>query len=82
MGSQRLGQDLVTTQQSKQSIQWTLFTVNSIFLSSSVRAQSCLTVCDPTDCGGPGLSVPWALKGKNTGVGIFPTQGWNPTRIH
>lgn len=44
MGSQRVGQDLETTQQSKQSIQWTLFTINFMFLNSNVRAQSCLTV--------------------------------------
>ena len=41
------------------------------------RAQSCLTLCDPTDC-------PWNPLGQNTGAGslsllqgIFPTQESN-----
>ena len=47
--------------------------------------QSCLTLCDPTDCGPPGSSVHGDSTGKHTGVGchfllqgIFPTQGLNP----
>ena len=43
--------------------------------------QSCLTLCNPTDCSPPVL-CPWDFPGKNTGVGchsllqgIFPTQG-------
>ena len=42
-----------------------------------MRAQSCLTLCDPMDCSLPGSSVP----GRNAGVsshslpqGIFPTR--------
>ena len=31
-------------------------------------AQSCLTLCDPTDCSPPGSSVPGDSPGKNTGV--------------
>ena len=31
--------------------------------------QSCLTLCDPTDCGPPGSSVHWDSPGKNPGVG-------------
>ena len=45
-------------------------------------AQSCPTLCDPTDC-------PWNSPGQNTGVGshsllqgIFPTQGLNPGLLH
>ena len=44
--------------------------------------QSCLTLCDPMDCGRPGSSVHEESPGKNTGVGchvllqgIFPIQG-------
>ena len=47
--------------------------------------QSCLTLCDPMDCGLPGSSVHGDSPGKNTGVdchalfqGIFPTKGSNP----
>ena len=43
--------------------------------------QSCLSLCDPMDCGPPGSSVHEDSPGKNTGVGcqallqrIFPTQ--------
>ena len=46
-----------------------------------VRAQSCLTLCDPMDCR---LLCLWDYPGKNIGVschflfqGIFPTQGLN-----
>ena len=45
-------------------------------------AQSCPTLCDPTDC-------PWDSSGKNTGVGnhslfqgIFPTEGLNLGLLH
>ena len=48
-------------------------------------AQSCLTLCNFTDCSPPGSSVHGDFPGKNTGVGchfllqeIFPTQGSNP----
>ena len=47
--------------------------------------QSCLTLCNPTDCSPPGSLCPWDFPGKNTGVGchfllqgIFPIQGSNP----
>ena len=43
-----------------------------------LRAQSCLTLCDPMDCSLPGSS-PWDSSGKNTGVGCHappsPTRG-------
>ena len=49
----------------------------------SLVTQSCLTLCDPTDCSPPGFS------GKNTGVGsyfllqgIFLTQGLNLALLH
>ena len=51
-------------------------------------AQSCLTVCDPTDCSLPVSLVYGIFSGKNTGVGchilqgIFPTQGLNPGLLH
>ena len=52
-------------------------------------AQSCLTLCDPTDCSPLGSSVHGDSPGKNTGVGchalfhgIFPTQGSNPGLLY
>ena len=52
-------------------------------------AQSCPTVCNPTDCSPPGSSVHGDSPGKNIGVGcqaflqgIFPTQGLNPGLPH
>ena len=52
-------------------------------------AQSCLTLCDPMDCGPPGSSVHGHSPGQNTGVGchallqgIFPLQGLNPGLPH
>ena len=54
-----------------------------------VRAQSCLTLCDPVGCCRLGSSVRGDSAGKNTGVGghallqgIFPTQGSNPGLPH
>ena len=54
-----------------------------------LAAQSCLTLCDPTDCSPPGSSVPGDSPGKNTGAGCpallqgnFPTQGSNPGLPH
>ena len=51
--------------------------------------QSCLTLCDPTDCNLPGCSVHENSPGKNTGVGchsilqgISPTQGSNLSLPH
>ena len=48
-------------------------------------AQSCPTLCDPSDCDPPGSSISWNSPGKNTRVGchsllqgIFSTQGSNP----
>ena len=48
-------------------------------------AQSCPTLCDPTDY----IYTPWDSPGQNTGVGslfllqgIFPTQGSNPDLLH
>ena len=52
-------------------------------------AQSCQTLCDPTDCSPPGASVHGILQAKNSGVGchsllqrIFLTQGSNPGLLH
>ena len=52
-------------------------------------SQSCLTLCNRTDCCPPGSSVHGISPGKNTGVGchsllqrIFPTQGSNPGLPH
>ena len=51
--------------------------------------QSCLTWCNPKDCGWPNSSVRGDSPGKNIGVGchallqrIFPTQGSNPGLPH
>ena len=48
-------------------------------------AESCPTLCDPTDCKPTRLPHPWNFPGKSTGVGchfllqgIFPAQGLNP----
>ena len=50
--------------------------------------QSCLTLCDATDCRPPGSSV-HRDSGNNTGVGchvllqgLFPTQGSNLHLLH
>ena len=52
-------------------------------------AQSCLTLCNPTDCSPPGSSAHGDSPGRNTGVGchallqgIFPTQGSNLHLLH
>ena len=65
-------------------------TWNSAFTDSSpclwtrlcLVSQSCLTLCDPMDCGPPGSSVHGDSPGKNTGMGchaflLFPIQGSN-----
>ena len=51
--------------------------------------QSCLLLCDPTDCRPPGSSVHGNSPGKNTGVGchsllqgIFPLQGSKLGLLH
>ena len=44
--------------------------------------QSCLTLCNPTDCSPPGSSVHGDSPGKNTGVGWHALlQGIFPSRI-
>ena len=55
----------------------------------SLVAQSCLTLCDPTDCSPPGFSVHGNSPDKNTRVGfhallqgIFPIQEPNPSLPH
>ena len=60
-----------------------------IYTHSVLLAQSCPTLCDPTDCSPPCLLSPWSSPGKNTGVGyhlllqgIYPTQGLNPALLH
>ena len=45
---------------------------NSMKESESEVAQSCPTLCDPTDCSLPGSEEPlspWSFPGKSTGVG-------------
>ena len=44
--------------------------------------QSCPTLCEPMGYSPLGSSVHGDSPGKNTGVGIFPTQGWNPVLPH
>ena len=55
----------------------------------SLVAQSCLTLCDPTDSSPPSSSVHWDSPSKNTGVGchallqgIFLTQKLNCGLLH
>ena len=52
-------------------------------------AQSCPTLCNPTDCGPPGFSVHGILQARILewvaipfSRRIFPTQGWNPGLLH
>ena len=52
-------------------------------------AQSCLTLCNPTDCSLPGSSVHGILQAQILEwvdipflQGIFPTQGLNPGLLH
>ena len=54
------------------------------FIYMCLVAQSCLTLCNPTDCSPQGSSVHRDSPGKSTGMGchallqgIFPTQGAN-----
>ena len=58
-------------------------------IKRSEVSQSCLTLCNPTDCSPPSSSVHGDSPGKNTGVGchalhqdIFPTQRSNPGLPH
>ena len=60
-----------------------------LFVYACSVTQSCLTLCDPTDCSPPGSSVHGDSPGKNTGVGchallqgIFLTQGLNPRLLY
>ena len=62
---------------------------NNTITVSCLVAQSCLTLCDPTDCSPPGYSVHGDSPGNNTGVGchallqgISPNQGSNPGLPH
>ena len=62
------------------------------YVSDKVKvlvAQSCLILCDPTDCSPPGSSIHGDSPGKNTGVGSlsllqgnFPTQELNWNFLH
>ena len=55
-----------------------------------IPAQSCPTLCDPTDCSPPDSSLcPWDFPGKPAGVGchfllrgICLTRGLNPRLLH
>ena len=55
--------------------------------SQSEVAQSCLTLCDLMDCSLPGSSVHGIFQARIVGchfplLGIFPTQGLNPSLPH
>ena len=75
----------------KKILDWVIIAIN-ISMCSAVLclvAQSCLTLCNPMDCGLPGSVVHGDSLGKNIGVGflspppgIFPTQGSNPGFLH
>ena len=63
---------------------WALVSSSIKCVCVCVRAQLCLTLCDPTDCNPSGCSVHGSFWAKNTGVGchfllqgIFLTQGLN-----
>ena len=56
---------------------------------STLKLQSCPTLCDPVDCSPPGSPVYGDSLGTNTGVGcyallqgIFPTQRLSPSLSH
>ena len=52
-------------------------------------AQSCLSLCNPTDCSLPGSSCPWNFPGKNAGakslqlcLTLYDPMDWlQPTRL-
>ena len=73
----------------KKGIPWLNCCKQPLSESMSEVAQSCPTLCDPTDCNLTRFLRPWDFPGKNTGVGchfllqeIFPTQGLNPGLLH
>ena len=91
-GHKRVGQDSVTKQLSEQNATTFLKSLPlnpNLFDSVAVPvAQSCPTLCDPTDYR-TRLLCPWDSPGGNSAVGchfllqgIFPTQGSNPCLLH
>ena len=61
----------------------------NLYLKWSEVAESCPTLCDPTDCSPPGSSVHGILQARilecvaiSFSRGIFPTQGSNPGLLH
>ena len=67
------------------SVGWILRSQTSGIDLVVLIVQSCLILCNPTDCSLPGSYVHGDSPGKNTGVGchallqgVFPTQGSNP----
>ena len=64
-------------------------TFDPIVCMHAKSLQSCLTLCNSTDCSLPELSIcPWNSPDKNTGVGchallqrIFPTQRSSPSLL-
>ena len=62
MGSikDRNGMDLTEAEDTKRWQEYTEELYKKDFQFSSVT-QSCLTLCDPTDCSMPGFSVPYHL---------------------
>ena len=58
MGLQRFGRDLATEQQHKHSMHIPFQISVFVFLKYGCSiAQSCLILCDPTDCSTPGFPV-------------------------
>ena len=55
-----------------------------ICIGQSEVAQSCLTVCDPVDCGPPGFSIHGIPQARllEWGAISFPIQGSNPVLPH
>ena len=79
------------------SFLWFLRLLPSIYMSAAysllcvcvLATQSCLTLCNPMDCNGPGSSVHETLQARFTEEnshshlqGIFPTQGSNLDLLH
>ena len=63
--------------------------INHVYVMLLLVTQSCLTLCDPTDCNPPGSPVHEILQARIlewvaifSSKGIFPTQGSNPSLLH
>ena len=70
MGSRRVGHDIVTKRQQQVLLKCLLLLFNSV-------AQSCLTLCNPTDCGMPDFPVHHNYQSLLTIMSIEPMMPSN-----